>query len=162
MNGVQVNGDSLVTRVVTGTEESSDRYPPANTSYTYGEYGDGQLLSNLSLLQMSNGKQYAFSNRLVEYLVWNVICSTDDIDKNIERVQDYISNNKIVQYNGGSYRMSEAPQLYPYTDTYTKGVWKDMMRKYLFDIGYFSKVLPIRLDLNGYVDKDIEQLVTRG
>lgn len=50
------------------------------------------LLSDLQLLNLNDGKSYPFSDRLMEYLLLNVITSDDAIDRNIVRTQLYISD----------------------------------------------------------------------
>ena len=53
------------------------------------------LLSELQLLNLNDGKSYPFSDRLIEYLLLNVITSDDAIDRNIARTQLYISNTSM-------------------------------------------------------------------
>ena len=65
------------------------------------------LLSPLSLLQMSNGENYAFSDRLIEYLTLSVIDSKDEISGNIKRTQQYITNQNFIKYNA-TYRQSDS------------------------------------------------------
>lgn len=99
------------------------------------------FLGNLSLLQMNDSHNYAFADRLIEYLLWNVICNRDQIDKNIERVQDSI-NYTIFTRNS------------------IKGVWDLNLRKTFYDL-YMSQSDYEILDINGFVDKDIERYLRR-
>lgn len=110
------------------------------------------LLSNLSLLYINDHNSYAFSNRLLEYLLLNVIDSADDIDGNIERIQNYaksLTNKKL--NNADTYKMPM-----------TKGVWSKSLRNYLYLLAMNSSYLSNKLDINGFVDKDVEQIITRG
>jgi len=93
-------------------------------------------LSTLSLTQMNDGNIYAFSDRLVEYLLKNVIDSDDTIDDNVVRVQ------------------SKSKQLLGYTGS-LNGVYGDDLKKLIFN-KYMREVNPKALDITGYTDKDIE------
>lgn len=99
------------------------------------------FLGELSLLQLSDSHNYAFANRLIEYLLWNVICSRDQIDQNIARVQDSIN-----------YTI--------FTPNSIKGVWDLNLRKTLYDL-YLNQQDYEILDINGFVDKDIERYLRR-
>ena len=94
------------------------------------------ILSDLSLLRMDNGKSYAFSDRLFEYLVGNVITSEDTLSRNIITV-----NNSLKQLNGeiNSYEWSLSTR---------------------YDLYNALKNLNVNnlLDINGYGDKDSESL----
>lgn len=88
-----------------------------------------------SLLIMNTRKQFAFSDRLIEYLLSNVINSSDAISENITRVQNYIG----------------------YTSGIT-GVWDDNMRSIIFEKANLSN----HYDVSGYVDKNVEKELTKG
>ena len=49
------------------------------------------LLSKLSLLMINTKNVYAFSDRLIEYLLLNVIDYQDEISKNTLRAQTYMN-----------------------------------------------------------------------
>lgn len=121
-----------------------------NKQFQYEDYVE-PMLSPLGLLQLSTGDDYAFSNRLIEYLTQNVINPLDSFSKDIERVQKYASSSECLQKNRKRYR-----------GYYVKGVWDDSLRKFLFDLTKNSNVLSQSVDLTGYVDKDTELVVTRG
>lgn len=94
--------------------------------------------SNLSLLQMDTEENYVYSDRIVEYLLWNVINPHDRIDGNIKYIEQL------------------APNLSP--PQYTFGVWNNYVRSKLYE---FSTSNPNsrKLDMNGFVDKDTEKLL---
>ena len=101
------------------------------------------MYSNLSLLQINNTSSYAFSGRLIEYLLDNVISSNDEISNNIKRVQ--IAANKI---NG---KVEKAT-----------GIWEDALRVDVFKAinkkaQQLDRIMP--LDINGFIDKDSEKLL---
>ena len=109
------------------------------------------LFSPLSLLQINDGNIYAFSDRLVEYLVQNVINQLDTFTKDIDRVQRY-SKSEINWLKNNS----------RYTGAVVPGVWDKDFQRYLFDLVKNSNIIEKKLDLTGYVDKDTESVITRG
>ena len=96
--------------------------------------------SNLSLLQFSTHVNYVYSDRLIEYMLWNVICTHDKIYNNFEYVQEL------------------APNLNP--SNYVLGAWNNYMRSQLYTFST-SASKSKRLDLNGFVDKDTENLLMK-
>ena len=109
------------------------------------------LLSPLGLLQVSDGNIYAFSDRLVEYLVQNVINHLDEFSKDIERIQTYSKSEINWLKNASRYYGDIVP-----------GVWDKDFQRYLFDLVKDSKILGRHIDLTGYADKDTETIITRG
>ena len=110
--------------------------------------------SPLGLLQWNDKNTYAFSNRLIEYLLSNVITPIDTIDENTVRVQSYITL--------GSSRYVTVP---PYRGSYSTGVWDENMRKYIYELRRTSSMSAKKnpnVDFNGYVDKDTEYMLTQG
>ncbi len=111
------------------------------------------LLSDLSLLNRNDGNSYAFSDRLIEYLLLNAITSDEDITQNISRIQTYatsLTNQKLNNY----------PRYMMFNNT--KGVWSNDLRYYLYSLVMSSKYLKNKYDINGFVDKDVEKIITRG
>lgn len=99
------------------------------------------LLNNLSLLLLNTNETYAFSNRLIEYLLQNTITSQDMIGTDIGTIQ---TASKFNLFND-----------------YVKNVWSTQLRYYLF-YHYLEDSGARRLnkvDINGFVDKDIENYV---
>lgn len=112
-----------------------------------------RCLSPLGLLQWDDGNTYAFSNRLIEYLLSNVISPVDEITSNIDTVQ-----TKITSYNSYS-------DAHMYRNSYTPGVWNDSMTRYIYEmrrLRVFSPKGASNIDYNGYVDKDTEYILNRG
>lgn len=104
-----------------------------------------------ALTQVVDGKNYAFSNRLVEYLLLNTITKNDSITQNIERIQQYNSSQKSYLLNGKTFAV----------DNLKKGIWDRHLRKYNYDLVTNFK-MPLSFDINGYVDKDTEEIILRG
>ena len=92
-----------------------------------------------------------FKNRDLEYLLDNVITSNDTITENIERIQMYAS---------------ELPKFAPVISAYSvynytlKGVWDNALRSFIFN--NYMGTRNRNIDINGFVDKDVEKYVTRG
>lgn len=99
---------------------------------------DKLCVSGISLLQFSDEVRHPFSNRLIEYLLWNTIDNNDLIGDNIKRLQDKLS---ILNSDG-----------------VVPGVWADRLRAYLFR-EYIEYKKSKNIDVLGYVDKDIEKYV---
>ena len=98
------------------------------------------LLSQISLLQINDRSIYAFSDRLIEYLLLNVIDNGDEISNNIRTVQNKIGilSNKLV----------------------VPGVWDRITRNELYR-QYMNSRGNRKIDITGFVDKDIEDFVNR-
>lgn len=108
-----------------------------------------------SLIRGLKNEMYAYSDRLIEYLLLNAITQEDDISKNIERVQSYISGYECDKFNGIRFKLP-----------FTKGVWNNEMRLFIYNLVTKNftnkKVDSITIDVNGFVDKDSESIITRG
>ena len=96
------------------------------------------LNSKLSLLQFNDKTTYPYANRLIEYLLLNVITSQEIIAKNIARVQQ---------------------GLVPVND-YQYDVWDNKLRSDIF-LNYQNVDFARQLDLNGFVDKDTEAIIKK-
>lgn len=96
------------------------------------------LLSNLSLLQLNDGVTYPFADRLIEYLLYNVITGMDEIGEDITRVRKKLGN-------------------YLHYDP-TEVAWSDYLRILIFDM-YMNNSKSANLDISGYVDKETEQYI---
>ena len=95
------------------------------------------MTSGLSLLQLNDHITYPFADRLIEYLLLGVICSRDEIFKNIERIQEVF------------YPMEFIPQ-----------VWDNKLRNAVY-LNFQRIGLATRIDLNGFVDSNTEALIKK-
>lgn len=104
-------------------------------------------ISSLELLAGNTGVSYPFADRLLEYLLDNVITPIDDISDNIKRVQKVIGFTKAKNNK---------------KKTSINGLWQNEYRHYLYSqIVNNAKILPEeKYDLLGYVDKDTEKYYT--
>lgn len=97
------------------------------------------LTSKLGLLMINTEKIYAFSNRLIEYLLLNVITNRDDIRNNIGTIQDKAFYSD-------------------YNSSYIHDVWDNGLRYNLY-MSYMKEPKTNKIDINGFIDKDMENFV---
>ena len=97
------------------------------------------LLTDLSLLEINTEEIYAFSNRLVEYLLLNVVDSEDTIDNNTIKLQNIF-------------------ELFNRKDT-APSVFSDRLRYLIYKKYLLSD--NIKIDINGFVDKDVEKMILK-
>lgn len=111
---------------------------------------DSKDYLNLQLLNVNDGVSYPFADRLLEYIVGNVITNIDDIPNNIIRTQKALVNKEIIEdYSTINY-----------------GKWSKNMNQYI--LKYLMNRKAVNPSLNnlfdnlGYVDKDIEDGLVLG
>ena len=133
-----LDNESSIT-VLDGDYTSIAKNPIINMGYINNEIKEENLndtlITNLTLLQMNTGTSYPYSNRLVEYLLFNPITPFESITGNITRVQEASYN-----FHG---------------DSITEGSWNSYMRVKLFN-AYLNSNRTRHIDINGFVDKDME------
>lgn len=106
---------------------------------------DSVFLSELSLLRVNDQNSYAFSDRLVEYLVKNVVDSGEGIDGNIILAQRVLG-------------LLDMPEM-------STGVWDNQIRYDAYDIyeTRYKKFATMEfVDINGFIDKDVEKVLSQG
>ena len=110
------------------------------------------LKSVSSLTQCVGNTDFAFSDRLIEYLLENVIVDKDKIKDNILRVQHNVSS-KLAENKLGKL----------YTADYKKDIWDSNLRYYIFNLvtNKNSRFNSLFKDVNGFVDKDTEFILNR-
>ena len=114
-----------------------------NTVRNYNQY------KNLSLLQFNSHESFAFSDRLIEYLLLNVVDENDELTDNIKAVQLAVC------------KFNPSYELRLTLKQSILGVWDDELRKIIFDIiDKYSKNTYL-VDMDGYVNKDVEKLLLR-
>ena len=107
--------------------------------------------TNSSLLFMSSDKSFAFSNRLIEYLLGNVIHNKEHISKNIYRVQDALTDITIRGNNTYKYKLENSHS--------HLGVWDDNIQQTVFSLVDELKDNMLLLDQDGFINKDVERLL---
>ena len=112
-----------------------------------------------ALTRSIKNELYAYDDTLLEYLLLHAISSDDEITKNIERVQTYVSSYEFEKYTGANFGNNFS---------FKKGIWSDELRMFLYDVvttNHTGKKLvydPVKVDISGYVDKNVETVITRG
>lgn len=96
------------------------------------------LQSDVGLLQLNDKNIYAFSNKLMEYLLGNVIDSNEDINDNVSRIQNVVGvKNK---------------------KTSIDGIFDQNLRLRIYN-NYMDSEYTRKIDVNGYVDRDTEEFI---
>lgn len=98
--------------------------------------------SKLQLLTVNDGETHPFADKLIDYLVGNVITPMDGISDNIRRLQKSVIN-----------RFDET-----YSHARLPGAWEGVLRDYAYDLAKSRGALASSFDVLGYVDKDVEGL----
>lgn len=113
------------------------------------EYADNceelvdKLITPLQLLRTSTGESYPFADRLVEYLVGNVITVNEEIKDNVVRAKTIMAAN----CNSAIYPMVAED-----------GIWEPIMQCLAYDyINNKHNVHDINHDILGFIDKDVEK-----
>lgn len=107
------------------------------------------MLRQPSLAFCNTGTTFAFSDRLIEYLLLNAITSEEQLSGNISFVQRSIDGNTLKGYFDGVWSPNIRASLwYKYRDS-------------IKEDGLFINSNEM-LDMNGYVDKDMEKTITKG
>lgn len=104
------------------------------------EYRNRRQLTNLN-----DGVSYPFSDRLVEYLMENVISKTDIISQNIGALQVTL-NERDDQDIALQYILA-------------RGKWDPGIRNVLYDIANKENLINTKYDILGYCDKSIEKII---
>ena len=103
-----------------------------------------------SLTRSVDNSLFAYSDRLLEFLLSNAITGDDEITDNIKRIQDYTTSITHYRQNKSNFDMRYS----------SPGVWDNELRAYLYDL--VTDKSKYKIDISGYVDKDVESVVTRG
>lgn len=106
------------------------------------ERDERSYYSKLQLLMINDGESHPFADKLIDYLVGNVITPMDGIPDNIRRLQKSIINRF-----DGTYSHARLP-----------GAWESVLRDYAYDLAKSRGVLASSFDVLGYIDKDVEGL----
>lgn len=127
----------------------------SKTSYNYITSADGinklsdrqlslAFKSKLSLLQNNTQSQTAFSDKLISYLLQYTIDDREELNENVARIED---------------KIKYAP---PIKDFF-KGMWDVNLRYTLYN-NYMklNKDYVEKLDIFGFVDRDVENAVNKG
>lgn len=111
------------------------------------------------LIRNLENKLISYDDRLIQYLLLNVIDKNDEISDNIERIQRWASSSTCESYNGDRLRF-----------TYNKGIFDNNLRVFLYDLmtkpmkkTNKTNLKDIKvIGITGYVDRETESMVMRG
>ena len=166
---IQLPKDNTSSIVVLEGNHTKSVYSSVRTDkYDENDGDTGKIIPNydpnLSLLFANCNKTFAFSDRLIEYLVGNVIDFTEQISNNITKVQ-----RAMLQLNRDYYNAARSTGM----DT---GVWDDALTRSLdmllsdncakFDVDEEGNVtsinvnkntIPFMFDKDGNVNRDMER-----
>lgn len=117
-------------------------------------------ISKLQLLQMSSHQNVPFSDRLVEYILGNVVTPIDSVPENIALLQNKLSRNKIYNVRLENIKHYGIWQESPTIELQDNGTisYKEL-RPCLYEIARKSNILNNKYDVLGYLDKDIEDII---
>lgn len=129
----------------------------ASIKTDYNFVREFSVYKNLSLLSLNTKETYAFSDRLVEYLLDNVITHLDPVGSDISRTQECLV--KIDTLNGKS--DDSGYSSFVKNHKTSSGVWDDAIKTSILNlVERFSNERSFH-DQDGYVNKDIEDLFLR-
>ena len=139
INNILSNGSNYINSNLS-MSDSSDSY---NTIISLLEKSNDNTINNfmhtdLSLLEMGTSCSYAFSNRLIEYLLLNVVDNTDTIDNNTIKAQEL-------------FKLFNIKETMP-------GVWDNRLRFLLYKKFTANNNA---CDVNGFIDKDVEKMIVK-
>lgn len=103
---------------------------------------DFEPITSLQLLELNSGVQHPFADRLIEYLLDNVISHTDEISDNVKRAQSILVLNNINTKEDGNWYLNYRNIFYDYMHA---------------DIPKENIIETAKLDSLGYIDKDVEK-----
>lgn len=133
--------------------------------FEYSQLIDDYCKISPELIRNISDVNYAFDNRLVEYLLLNTITNNDDISENITRVQTYLlsnhnaTNNKIIIDENEEHKIKDFALSNNNNYNHIKGVWDNQLRMYIYDLITQHWKTPKTTDISGYVDKDVETII---
>lgn len=104
---------------------------------------DRLFTNNLKLMKVGTKKIIPYSNTLIQYLLWHVICNLDSINNDMDRLlyQLNLSGETVTNYTGNYWFTKYREIVFNYADTFPKKYIQDNM---------------------GYVTTDIEDIIKSG
>lgn len=129
-------------------------------NFEYSDIVDSniKLPTNLQLLMSNSGVSHPFADRLIEYLVGNVVSPLDKIADNVLRAQT-VASYKYKQVNAQALAL-EHVSLPDAAKVETDSIWDNNLRLIFYNYMNNAKNTQIanaNHDILGYVDKDVEK-----
>lgn len=142
----QENKDVIVEIHNPGYRDDTVKTSPSSIAVNY-RYPEN--FSNLSLLNYNTGVSYAFSDRLVEYLLLNVISPLETLPTNIARVQDSLTKLYLSYYH----RIQDKYAI--------RGMWDDEIAVNIRNLVFQNlDSMEYPYDHDGHINKDVEWLLS--
>ena len=98
---------------------------------------------NPALLTLNNQRTYAFSNRLIEYLLLNVVTPSESISGNIKRFQEALANQDSIYFK----------------EDKNPGIWNNSMRAATMRLVKKYHKEYLLKDQDGYLNRDLENML---
>ncbi len=109
---------------------------------------------NLSLLNFNTKQSYAFSDRLVEYLLLNVITSQEEISDNLDRVQSALADERL-----GRRPVDTVYDSLVDNHRVTLGAWGESLQQAVLRVVEDNSTSYYFRDQDGNVNKDMEKFL---
>lgn len=144
------NNSSLVVLEGDYSDDKTQRYYPSDTTFSSHNsyivnYENVKEFNNYTsykqLTYINDGNSYPFADRLIEYLIENVITPLDEIELDTKRVETNLLKKKVID---------------SYTPFYE---WNNELRAKIYLKAIKNGLLNKTFDILGYVDKDVEEKV---
>lgn len=104
-----------------------------------------KLITPLQLLRLNTGESYPFADRLVEYLLGNVVTHLDNYEDNIVRVQELLKH-----FGSPEANTSFVPKL--------RGYWEPELNALIYSYLTAPGIATSQThDILGFADKDVEK-----
>jgi hypothetical protein len=138
-------------------EKHYNRTVISNELILSGEEAD--LISPLQLLRLNTQVQTPFADRLIEYLLDNVIANTDNvIAENVTLAQKLAQLHYLnAGARDGETASADQALVYRYSPQFF-GLWDNSLRNIFYQYMTTQTTFETAHDVLGYVDKDVEKL----
>jgi len=152
-NNIFVDEDTGKSYLWNGTD-----YVELNSGDTSTDLYARHYNSKMQLLYVNDGNSYVFANKLIGYIIRNVITSDDNISDNIRRLQKTYYYRSNPSRRPGSKKSGREPIGYDVPPKYW-GLWSQELRDMTYDLMHLEGITNSAFDVIGYVDKDAEKVL---
>ena len=116
--------------------------------------------TRMQLLYVNDGNSYVFADKLIGYLVRNVITNDDNVEDNIRRLQKtyFYRKNPARRPGYNPDTDGKLPIGLEYMPKHV-GLWSQDLRDMTYDLLRETNILSTAFDAIGFVDKDAEKIL---
>jgi len=157
--GIEINKYDYITDAL-NTSYSDYKINFKDEDNNFNDLSKLNLPSKSQLTFFNSGITVPFSNRLIEYLLENVVTNNEDISDNIKRIQYNLLNKDKINRKNKSLIEEQKAKKEIGALTYLpskKGIWDDVYKGCLYSIAKNKNLLQDKFDILGYMDKDVEK-----